>query len=264
MKNIFKSKKENEKSDVNKPIDPEKSGKEMVFYGVIFCIILIVAVIMKFADTPKESTNANNNDKSGSNEKILEKNLLEELSENNYDADLTIIADTDLLNLLIRKESETKELISKTYRGENNIYYINASKIYKAVNNQFILEEKSNIYNNYDTTFINIENIHELINQHTYELDLKEEEYDIKRYKIEAKKVIEIYNEYNNADIIKRVSGEVILDIYYDKDNLKGLKLDLTNLYENLNFDYRKVIYTYEFDNFNKIDIDGFIEIPAE
>lgn len=268
MRNIFKNKKEEYEKEITKNetkiTSEEKNKKETIFYGIVFGIILILSLITKF--TSKDNENKNNNDNSTQSTNTIdnEDGLLKSLDNNNYDADLTIIADTDLLNLLIRKESQTKELIAKTYRDENQIFYINGDKIYKYSNNNFILDNSSNIYNRYDKTFMVMVNVNELIEKHTYEIDLKEEDYDIKRYKIEASRVIGIYNDYNKTDLNKRVSGEVILDIYYNEDTLKGMKLDLTNLYQNLNYDYIKVIYTYEFANFNKINIASLMEVPAE
>ncbi len=268
MRNIFKNKKEDLENKITKNETKitfeEKNKKEMIFYGVVFGIILILSLITKYTSKENENKNNNDNNSTQSTNTNDEEGLLKSLNNNNYDADLIIIADTDLLNLLIRKENETKELIAKTYRDENQIFYINGDKIFKYSNNNFIIDNNSKIYNNYDKTFMDMDNINELIEKHTYEIDLKEEDYDIKRYKIEASRVIDIYNDYNKTDLDKRVSGEVILDIYYNKDDLKGLKLDLTNLYQNLNYDYIKVTYTYEFANFNKINIASLMEVPAE
>lgn len=245
--------------------DTERSKRENTFYFIFFIIILIAAVILKFTDNnDKEKTNTTDNSTNQEVSTNEDKEYLKDLDKNNYDVEINIIADTDLLNLLIRKESFSKELISKTYRDETAIYYINSNKTYKSVSSDFILDNNPNIYNEYDTTFFNVLNLKELINKHTYEVSLKEEEYNIQRYKIEISRVIDTYNEYNKTSLKKRVSGEVILDINYTNEKLIGLKLDLTSLYENLDYDYRKVIYTYEFDNFNEIDIDSFMKLPSE
>lgn len=266
LKDVFKTKKsseENLENEYNQPVDPSKVKKENTFYVIAFVVIMIVALIMKFTDKAEEPKTDNNNasEEVSTNENV---DYLKDIEKNNFDADITIIADADLLNLLIRRESINKELISKTYRGENLVYYINGDKTYKNINGTFSLDTNSNIYNDYDTTFLNISNLQSLIDDHTYEINLKEEEYSIKRYKIEASRVIDIYNEYNDTKIKKRVSGEVILDVNYKDEELLGLRLDLTNLYENLDYEYRKVIYTFEFDNFGKIDIKSFINVPTE
>lgn len=267
LKEIFKSKKNNEQNhenEYNQNLDPEKSKKENTFYVIAFVVIMAAALILKFTENKEENKNDNNTNTPEEVSTNENKEFLSDIEKNNFDADLTIIADSDLLNLLIRRESLTKELISKTYRGENLVYYVNGDKVYKNLNGAFTIDTNSNIYNNYDTTFLNMSNIQDLIDNHTYEVDLKEENYNIKRYKIEASRVIDIYNKYNDTKVKRRVSGEVILDINYTEDELLGLKLDLTNLYENLEYDYRKVVYTYEFDNFGKIDIKSFMEVPAE
>lgn len=256
--NIFK-KKEAPKDDNTH--DEAKEKRTTYFYIIVFLIIFSLALTSRFFGDDNIS---NNDANSSSMEEVKEdSNLLEELKYNNYDLRFIEIIDSSFTEYLIRKESLNKELISKTHDDINDIYYIANNKTYKiSLNKKY--ETNENIFNEVSKTFLDINNLNKLINEKTYELDLKEESYDIKRYKIEISKVIKIFNDYNNKNIKKIISGEVTLDVNYKSNEIKGLKLDLLTLHQNLELDNQRALYYYEFGNINKVKIEEFESLITE
>lgn len=256
---IFKNKKNEEVEPVNKNI--ERENRTTYFYAIIFLIILLFALISKSVSKGEDKPVTPSNDEINNVEE--KSSLLDVLKENNFDMKLLVFANNNITEYLIRRESENKELIYKSYNDKGNVYYKNDGTLYELSNGKATITNV-NIFDDVTKTFLDINNINKLIANKTYELDLTEEEYDIKRYKIEVSRVITIFNEYNRKDIKKSVSGESILDINYSKNELKAIKLDLTSLYKNLNYDDEKVIYYYEFSNYNEIDISSILNLPAE
>ena len=67
---------------------------------------------------------------------------------------------------------------------------------------------------------------------------------------IETSAWINLYNIINNKQLEKIVTGEIEVNVISCEENIKVI-LDLTNLYKNLNYDYKKVIYDITFYDIN-------------
>lgn len=255
MKKLFNFKKQKTDSE-DQPQDAETDKRTMYFYAAVFLIILVFSVVSNFfSDRSDEKDESENQPNQQTETFTTPINLIE---SNNFDMELIIRADSDLINFLIRRQSANKELISKTHGSFSKIYYKDADKLYEA-DGKLKQIDNIDLYNGYDTTFINTDNLINLVKNKTHEISLKEENYDIKRYKIEISKVINIYNEYNKSDLKKTVSGEVIMDVNYKGEELLGITLDLSALYHNFSSSYSKVIYYFEFEHFNEVDMSSIL-----
>ncbi len=254
MINIFKKSKETgEKKEVD---------RTLIFYGIVFALILVLSLtsrLLKNNEKPVENTPPVNTVEKDN--KIDIEEMVKVLENNNFDMELSIIADTDILNVIKRKENINKELVSVTCRDETKNYYRNNYDIYLIEEESYSLTNNVKFYNDYDDTFISITNILKLIDVSNDSLDLKEENYDIKRYKVSVEDTLKIYNNYKGLNIDKKYNGEDKVDINYKDEKLLGITLDLTSFYKNVNSDYRSIKYYFTFDNIGSADISEISNI---
>lgn len=229
----------------------EKRNKAIVslgIYGLFFLFFIVLALIGD--NTAKENGEKNNN----INTQILEK--YEVLKNNNFDSKITLIADSDILLVNLRRESDTREIITKKHRDEIKYYYRNEN-IYYETDQDFTavgISENIRIYNEYDETFLSINNIFEFIKDNA-SIELAEEEYNIVRYKIDAIKMLDIYNDINNTQFATDESFEVVIDIYYNLE-IEKIDLNLTKIYNIIKgTSYDKVSYTLEFNDISNINL---------
>ncbi len=215
------------KKEKFKNLDSET--KTTYFYGIIFVFIIIVALIVKFV--PSKSNDNKTYNENITQEEIIDYNKVLNDISNNYESD--IIINKYYFNEYINvKKQGLNEIINIKKYDSNNTY-----------NQDDIINE------NIDITFIKPQNILRLINAKTYS--------NKNKYMIETNNWLNLYNEINNAQLEKTVSGEILIEFISDKDNEYKIEMDLTNLYKNLNYDYQSVIYDMKFYNINKIDISN-------
>lgn len=237
---IFKFNKNKEEENTSKEV-----GKSTYFYSIVFLIVLGFALFSNFfgsTNTKKQETTP---------VEIVDQNLFESLKDNNFEIKFLIIKDMEIKKYIIERESINTEIVTQIYKDTTEKYIIKENKVYK---DEKIIE--TSIFDKTESFFMNIENIKNLINNKTYEIDLKEENYDIKRYKIEMSTLLASYNKISKEDIKKLVSGEIIIDVNYKNKDIESIKMDLTALYKNLEFDYENVIYYIEFSNKGKIKLN--------
>ena len=191
MKRIFKKSDNNiEKNDSS-----FETNKSLIFYGIAFIILVLISIIFNYLnnasiDAKKEMAKENRNITSSEETNINE--LINALKNNNYDLELSINTESDILNLIIRRENVNRELISVTYRENISNYYRNNHDIYLLQNNDYRIQNNVNFYNGYDETFTIINNILKLIEESKNLITLEEENYKINRYKIDVQEVLEI------------------------------------------------------------------------
>lgn len=224
-----------------------KSILTLSAYGLFFILILVMAYL---SNTQNQNNNGNKT-KNNYTDELSQK--YEEIQKNNFDSNISIIADADILLVSVRRESKDKELISKKYRDEVKYYFRQGNIFYEADKElkNFELKENVDIYNGYDTTFLNIDNILEMIKS-INKLYLSEEYHSIARYKVDHNKVLEVYNKFNNTHYMSNKDFNVVVDVHYN-ESIEKIELDLTNLYNVIKDGYEKVIYSIEFDDINKI-----------
>lgn len=231
-----------------------KSILTLLGYGVVFTLIIIIGYM--------GNTQNNNNNNNGNNNKYKDELIqkYEEIQKNNFDCNISIIADADILLVAERRENEEEELIVKKYRDQINYYYRQGNIFYEANQefNQFSSKENLDIYNGYDTTFLNIDNIIEIIKEND-KIYLTEENHSIARYKVDDNKVLKTYNTINNTNYITNKDFDLIVDVHFN-EYIEKIEIELTELYNVIKgTNYENVTYTMSFNDINNItlpDID--------
>lgn len=227
---------------------------KLLLYLVFFIVLIIVVRISnnnnnnKTTQTPKEET---------TKDEII--TLLEPLKDNNYEVNINLIVDNDLINIVKRMDGVGREIFYIKYRGEENVYFRNKDSYY-LLNNDSLIEtnEYKKIYE-YEETFLDINNLIKLLKKGSF-IDLKEESYDIRRYKIPLTEVLNIYNEIHNTNEFTSLSKEIVIDVRY-KTSLKGIFIDLTDFNNYImKTEYGKVTYELTFTDINKVDLSSLVE----
>lgn len=237
------------------PATEEDKDKSMIFYGVIFIVILVVALITRFA--PKDESEENNQN---NNIPQQENISFESIKNNNYDEEIYIITNNDLLNLAIRRENSNKEAISKTYNKEENNYYRTNFDIYHLEGpGKINIVNNIKFYEDFDETFLNISNIESLLNNP--EIKFSENGYKVYRYLLDMKDIINIYNKYNNTDLKNDLTEKALLELRIKEGESIFYNIDLTHLYKLLGKDYRYVRYEVKYENFGNISLKDFEDL---
>lgn len=212
----------------------EENNNLGYFYGIIFVFLIIFALIIKF--TSNNNNNNTNNDVNLSNQN----NKIESVI--NYKEVLSDISDNYELDISVNKYY-FNEYVNVKVEGTNKL--INVKKFDS--NNTYSQNDK--IDEDIDLTFVYPQNILKLLDYQTYSSENK--------YMFETNKWIELYNEINNTNIEKIISGEIVVEFLSNENNEFIIQMDLTNLYKNLNYNYNNVIYNMKFYNINKIDLSN-------
>lgn len=229
-----------------------KSILTLLGYGIFFALIIVIGYI---GNTQNQG---NNNDNNKNKDELLQK--YEEIQKNNFDCNISIIADADILLVSARRENKEKEAIVKKYREEISYYYRQDNIFYETNQefNKFDIKENLDIYNGYDTTFLNIDNIVEMLKTGN-KIYLTEENHSIARYKIDDNEVLKVYNSVNNTNYITNKDFDVIVNVHF-RENIEKIEIKLTGLYNVIKGNYENVVYTIEYNDINNITLPN-IEI---
>ena len=252
LKDYFKK---NENMNETEKKDYENKKNIIKLTGcVLFIIIMIIYVNVMPHSNNQEQNNTNN---------IEENKILNELSDikDNYKQKITI--SKDLEQLTIEREVLGNNEAGRQIIDDKETNYIFYEKEYYIIAEDVPIKKDTTFdpYLGNDITFINIENIIELINSSKESVDLTEEDYKIKRYKISLSDLIVIYNKANNAEIALKENKDINMNINYN-ENIESIEIDLTELF-NLIYEenYKQVIYKIEYSDIEKIELDGIEEL---
>ncbi len=207
----------------------DSETKSTYFYGIIFLFLIVVALVVKFIPNKEKEEKS-----------VKENTTIEETF--NYKSLLNNISDNYELDIIINKYY-FNEYINIKKQGLNEIIDI---KKYDS-NNTY--NQDDTINEDIDMTFITPQSILRLLNINTYN--------DGNKYMIESSNYLKLYNELNNTNLEKIVSGEISIEFLSHENNEYVIKMDLTNLYKNLNYDYESVTYNLKFYNINKINLSN-------
>lgn len=230
---------------------PEDRKKRAIIELSIYAGLFIIIIIFSQFNSNKNIQNNNN-----INNNITMESRYEEISKNNFDSKITISNNIEELTIELRRESDKKEIISKTYNDKTENYVFIEDIYYKLDLEKSNIEtiDNPNIYNGYDITFLNILNIIELINT-TDKIDLKEESYLIARYKVDLTDVLNLYNNINKTDYITLEESQIIINVNYN-NSIEAINLELTNFYNIIKPNtYTEIKYNLSFNNIGLIDL---------
>lgn len=241
-----------------KQLDPE--SKVNYFYIAVFAAIIVMALILKLTGNLNVTKLKDRNEEQSSKTTIEEpiedtdldyEDVISSLGDN-YEEDITISLDNDQSVLNI-KQVGLGQLINYTNKKQNNMYVEYIGNYYK-INNDSAEKLDGEPFEGIDITFINPTNIIKLINNKTYQKD--------NSYMIETSAWLELYNNINNKKREKLVTGEIEINMLSYKEGTLELSLDLTNLYKNLDYDYKKVTYNIKFYNIGTTTLPEDLELP--
>ncbi len=250
IKNIFKREK--------KVLTDEEKRKKAIITLLAYVAFFVFVMLFSMLSKGPDNTNSNNKPVDTVEDISL---LYEEIKNNNFEGEINITGDSDIILVRFQRDSLDKELISKTYREKvsnylrigNNHYEINLDE------GKYSKKENIKIYNNYDTTFLNVVNVLKLI-EGIQKTDLKEESYNIARYKLSLIKALEVYNEINGTNYSIEADEEYIIDVNYSSD-IEKIIIDMTKIHNIVkNTTYNKLTYTITFSSIGKVDLSTINE----
>jgi hypothetical protein len=244
--NIFKKK---EEEDLTVEERRKKALITLIKYAAVFLFIIVLSLINK--------GNINNTIKKEPIE--LKEDIMPMLEKitNNYQSKITIESDEDVL-VVEYQIDENKELISRTYKEITNNYFKLDNKYYEVDldNSKYFENKNAKIYNDYDTTFLDVINIKKLITNISKE-DIKNSEYNIARYNTTLLSMIHIYNELNGTNLSVNEDATVVIDVSYS-DEIKGITIDMAKIHNIIKgTSYNKLIYNIEYSKINNIDLSS-------
>jgi len=226
----------------------------LIGYGALILIALIYVNLAPNSGEKKENYKENTNE-------VVEINIKEELEQikDNYSHKITI-KDGISKYIVERDIQDQKEIgLITTEEEQTNYIYIDDYYIIKDETN--IIKEEVNVFRDYDGTFAKAENILAILNKAKEEIDLEEEKYKIKRYKISLSEFVTTYNQINKTDYRTDYNDVIIVNINYN-EKIESINMDLTTFYNNiLNLQKNEIIYTIEFSNIGKVDLTGLENI---
>ncbi len=254
LKDYFKKTKnmnETEKKDYEYKINLIKLGG---------CILFILLIIIYVNVTPK---NNNNNKEQNNINNVPEDTIISELNniKDNYKQKVTI--SKDLEEIIVEREVMGESEAGRQIIEDEEIDYIFYGNEYYIIPEEIPVKKDDNFdpFLGNDTTFIEVANIIDLINSSKESVDLTEENYKIKRYKISLSDLIVIYNNANNAEIALKENKDINLNINYN-ENIESIEIDLTELFNLIHEEnYKQVIYKIEYSDIEKIELDGIDEL---
>lgn len=222
----------------------DQETRNICFYGGLFVLIILAALIMKL--TPSKVVVNYSNKNQETNTKISYQDVLKSITDN-YEEDVVVnkYYFNEYLNIKVKLQ---KEKINIKTSNNNETYYIDGNYLYKLNKENKYETYNEKIFKDIDTTFIKPDNILKLIDKKTYEKE------DV--YTIETTSWIDLYNKINNTNLSKIVTGEISLEFISYKNDELILKMNLTNLYKNLNYEYEDVVYLIKLKNINKVEIE--------
>ena len=253
IKNFF------QKKDIKTDSDKEEYDKKMNIVKLIGCLIFIIIMIIYVNLTPKST----NNEIPNGNEVLENDVVTSELDKinNNYSQKITIIR--DLEEYIFEREVLDNNIVGRetTPNGETNYVYYNSN--YYLISQEEMIKKDDTFkpFLDFDQTLIDINTIKELIKLSKETVDLQEENYKIKRYKISLSDLIVIYNRINNTEVSLKENKELLLNINYN-ENIETIEIDLTELYKAIgNTDIKQIKYIIEYSNIGGIEMEGIEEI---
>lgn len=244
------------------PDELKKNNNIKLIIGLSFMFVMIL-----FARTTNNPpSNLESNEVENNNSEVDQViSLLEDLKLDNYEMNINLIIDNDIVNIVRRMQNKEKEIFYIKYREEENaylkdhenFYIINETSVKKTIEYEKLFD--------YDETFLLGSNIVNLLEKNSLNyIDLKEEKYNIRRYKIPLNQVLEFYNELYGVSEFTSLAKEISVDIRYTS-NLESIYLDMTNFNNYIKeSEYGRVTYEISFTDIGSVNLENTLELVNE
>lgn len=237
----------------------DKENKiRLIKIAIYLGLIIILIIILKLTNTSFNSKINNNSKTTGQNIQIIEN--IKNINTDFYTEKIHMTLDDDAITLNYEKVSDIETGIKKYHNNETE--YVKYNNTYYKLENDEFTKIDDFVDFDYDKTFTKIENIKKLL-----ELDpnlneiYKSENLDVIKRSYTIQDAMQIYNEYNNTNILNFSKGNITLEIYYEENKLSHLIINITDLYNFLNdTKYDEIKYKVEIEENKEEDINWLIE----
>lgn len=250
-----------QKKDIKTESEKAAYDKKMNIVKLIGCLIFLIIMIVYVNFMPKTL----NENISNGNEILEDDIVTTELDKinNNYLQKVTIIR--NLEEYVFEREVLDNTIVGRetTPNGETNyVYYDNN---YYLISQEEMIKKDNTFkpFLDFDQTFIDINTIKEIIELSKEVVDLQEENYKIKRYKISLSDLIVIYNRINNTEVALKENKELLLNVNYN-ENIESIEIDLIELYKAVGkTDIKQIEYKIEYSNIGEIEMEGVEDLVS-
>ena len=235
-------------------LNKEENKNNLIKIIIYTSIFIIAIIILKFTNTNLKKQNTTTKKEKN---KIIEK--IKSINSDFYTEKIHLIMDDDAITLEFEKNKEIYIGIKKYHKQEIN--YIKHEDNYYTLENDSI--KKLNDFKDfeYDTTFINLQNLKDLLNIKKTENLYKSENLEILKLTYNINDITEFYNKYNNTNITKQEDGLLTIEIYYNDNELKQIIIDATEFHNFINDSHlENVTYKIELKNKKEEDISWLLE----
>lgn len=250
-----------QKKDIKTESEKAAYDKKMNIVKLIGCLIFLIIMIVYVNFMPKTL----NENISNGNEILEDDIVTTELDKinNNYLQKVTIIR--NLEEYVFEREVLDNTIVGRetTPNGETNyVYYDNN---YYLISQEEMIKKDNTFkpFLDFDQTFMDINTIKEIIELSKEVVDLQEENYKIKRYKISLSDLIVIYNRINNTEVALKENKELLLNVNYN-ENIESIEIDLIELYKAVGkTDIKQIEYKIEYSNIGEIEMEGVEDLVS-
>ena len=230
-------------SFMEKMKDKKYSAKvQLIGYGIFILLVLIYATVSnKNYNYSNNTTNKTTNNNEVTSNVINNKSLLESIKDNyNYEISLSITTNNDTKDYNYRGYSYNNE-VSINY--DNNLYYYKDNEYYKKENDDLVIIDKKDIYNDIDNTYLELKNILKYIDKSSLD----------RTTNYSSGEIDSVYYLYLK-DMITNYNGEEYIEILVnEKDDVLSIKIDYSNFMNYKNKDISKYIVDAKYTDINEL-----------
>lgn len=248
---------------VNKVYTPEEQAKKDKIKLLVYVAFFLILIIALRISNPKSYTNApikNEDNTNNKTDQVIK--LLDKFKDNNYEININIVKDKDMINVVKRIQDKDTEIFYIKYRGNENMYFRHKEN-YFIVNGESVTKTtKYDKIFEYDETFLDMNNLIKLLENNNKNFkDLTEEKYLIRRYKVPLTEVLKTYNEIHGTEEFTSLIKEVAIDIRYKSNELVGIYLNMVYLNNYLK-EANDTVFTYDltFTDIGTINLNSLVE----
>lgn len=200
----------------------------LIFYAILFAVIIVSIRL-----TPSTSINESGNHVSNLKGYDL-------IDGKNFNYKYIVTIDSDIF-IYEGKKYGDEELLTVKKDGVKEEYYFTKKNTYKKENEKYVLVENKP-YILFD--FFDTDKLDEIILR---SIEIDEENH---QYKVDSQEIDNVVSPTFN--LVE--SGDNYITLTYRNDNITGIAMDFSNYAKAAYEDYKKVIITLQYHDFNLID----------
>lgn len=181
--------------------------------------------------------------------------LLNNLSNNNFDLVLKITKDKENKVLAVSRQTLNKEVLYIKENNNEEYYYKNNEDFYKLENENLVMTNYVDIFKYEIDMFYDMNNLVNLLTDLDRASLYLEDENSYYKYKFKLSDILNYYNSLHTSSI-ETEDNDVLICYVYFYNNINKVSFDLTSFYNLIyNTDYKNVEYEFTFSNVNTVDL---------